>query len=150
MRNIRLRNTKGITLTSLVVYMFIFMMVIGVLTTISTFFYTNIGEVVDAPKYVYEFNKFVMFFAVDIKNYNTAVVTNNTIQFDGGPTYTYQNNAIYRDDVLVAEKVLNCVFSLSEYPVASITKNIINVNIQIGRSADDCMQKSIDFTLKYW
>ena len=62
----RVKSEKGSTMMSLVVYMVIFTMIIGALTTISTFFYTNIGEVVDAPQYVYEFNKFVMFFGLDI------------------------------------------------------------------------------------
>ena len=146
----RIKNEKGITMTSLVVYMFIFIMVIGVLTTISTFFYSNIGEVVDAPKYIYEFNKFVMYFGVDIKNYSTAEVTSNTIQFKDGPTYKYQNNEIYRDNVLIAKDILSCDFILSQYPVSNIIKNIITVNIQIGENQDDCMVKNVDFTLKYW
>ena len=144
------KNEKGITMSSLVVYMFILVMVIGTLTTISTFFYTNIGEVVDAPKYVYEFNKFVMFFGVDIKNNNTAVVTENSIQFDDGPTYIYQNNAIYRDNELIAKDIIACTFELTQYPVSTINKNIINVDIQIGKSQEDCVTKNVDFTLRYW
>lgn len=146
----RVKNEKGITMTSLVVYMFILVIVIGILTTISTFFYTNIGEVVDAPKYVYEFNKFIMFFGVDIKNYNNAVVTENSIQFTDGPTYIYQNNAIYRDNVLIAKDIITCKFALTQYTVSEINKNIINVDIQIGKNQEDCMSKNIDFTLKYW
>ena len=146
----RVKSEKGITMMSLVVYMVIFTMIIGALTTISTFFYTNIGEVVDAPQYVYEFNKFVMFFGLDIKNYNNAVVTENSIQFEDGPTYIYQNNAIYRDDVLIAKNIIACNFELTQYPVNTINKNIINVDIQIGKSQADCMTKSVDFTLKYW
>lgn len=146
----KIKCEKGITMTSLVIYMVVFILLIGVLTTISTFFYSNIGEIVDTPKYVYDFNKFVMFFGVDIKNYNNAVVTTNSIQFEGGPTYIYQNNAIYRDNVLIAENIIACNFNLSQYTVSSTNKNIINVDIQIGKSQADCMTKSVDFTLKYW
>ena len=64
------KSQKGITLAALTVYIFIFTLIIGVITTISNSFYANIGDVVDAPKYIAEFNKFTMFFAVDIKNYS--------------------------------------------------------------------------------
>ena len=83
-------NQKGITLTSLVAYISVMMIVIATMTTISTFFYSNISEVVDTPKYLSEFNKFTMFFVTDIKNYRNANVTSNTIEFEGGPTYKYQ------------------------------------------------------------
>ena len=146
----RVKSEKGITMTSLVIYMVVFIMVIGVLTTISTFFYSNIDEVVDPSKYAYEFNKFAMFFCVDIKNYNNAVVTANSIEFEGGPTYLYQNNSIYRNEVLIAENIITCNFSLSKYTVSSVDKNIINVYVQIGENQNDCITKSIDFTLKYW
>ena len=146
----KVKSEKGITITSLVIYMFILIIVIGILTTISTFFYTNIGEVVDTPKYVNEFNKFVMFFGVDVKNYNSAVVSDNTIQFKEGPTYIYQNNGIYRNDVLIAKDIISCKFELFQYSVNTVNKNIINVDMKIGKNQDDFMTENVDFTLKYW
>ena len=148
--NKKIRCEKGITLLALAIYIIIFTMIIGIITTISTYFYGNIGKVANSPRYVSEFNKFVMFFGLDIKNYNNAVVTATSIQFEDGPTYIYQNNAIYRDDVLIAKNIIACNFELTQYPVNTINKNIINVDIQIGKSQADCMTKSVDFTLKYW
>ena len=138
-------NQKGITLTSLVAYISVMMIVIATMTTISTFFYSNISEVVDTPKYLSEFNKFTMFFVTDIKNYRS-----NTIEFEGGPTYKYQGNAIYRNDVKIAKYVMNCNFTLSQYNVDSKSKNIINVDMQIGKNAEKSVQKNVDFVLKYW
>ena len=143
-------NQKGITLTSLVEYISVMMIVIATMTTISTFFYSNISEVVDTPKYLSEFNKFTMFFVTDIKNYRNANVTSNTIEFEGGPTYKYQGNAIYRNDVKIAKYVMNCNFTLSQYNVDSKSKNIINVDMQIGKNAEKSVQKNVDFVLKYW
>ena len=80
-------NQKGITLTSLVAYMSILMIVIAAMTTMSTFFFSNVSGVVDTPKYLSEFNKFTMFFVTDIKNYTAANVT---------PLQTYyERNAHY-------------------------------------------------------
>lgn len=147
---IKLKNNNGITLTALTVYMIIFTMIIGVITTISTFFYGNIYKVIEEPKYVTEYNKFVMFFAADIKNYNSAEVTSTTIKFESGTTYEYKNNSIYRNDKLIAENVLNCNFSTKVYNVNDLAKNIINVNLKIGKKEENSIEKNIDFTLKYW
>ena len=146
----KLKSNNGITLSALVIYIIVFMIVISIMTTISTFFYSNITDVIDTPRYLSELNKFVMFFGIDIKNYSSAVVTDNQIQFDGGPVYKYENNGIYRNDVLIAQKVLKCTFTPKEYNVNNITKNLINVDIQIGKDDQDSMKRKIDFTLKYW
>ena len=148
--NNKILKEKGVTLVALTIYMLIFTIIIGILTTISTFFYNNIGEVIDNPKYVSEFNKFVMFFAVDIKNYNSAIVTDNILIINDNIIYKYENNEIYRNDTLIAKNIMNCEFTIQPYNVNSITKNIINVDIKIGKNNSDFFEKSIDFTMKYW
>lgn len=146
----QIRNNKGITLTALVIYIIIFTLLIGVMTTISTFFYGNMGELVSTPKYVAEFNKFSMFFVVDIKNYNTATVTNTTIEFENGPTYRYENNVIYRNDVAIASRILSCRFTAKEYTANEVTKNLINVTMKIGSNDEKSVTRNVDFTLRYW
>ena len=144
-------NQKGITLTSLVIYMIALSIVMAAMTTMSTYFYGNIGEVLDTPKYLGEFNKFTMFFVADIKNYNDATVTASTIEFKNGPTYTFKDGAIYRNDLRIAEYVMKCTFTKEEpYKVGTMSKNIINVNLQIGKSDDRSVSQNVDFTLKYW
>lgn len=145
-----LKSQKGITLTSLVIYMIVFTIIIGVMTTISTFFYSGIGEVVDTPKYMAEFNKFSMFFVADVKNYNNATVTTNSIQFENGPTYRVDGAYIYRNDVAICKYIMNCSFTAKTYNVNNITKNLINVNMQIGKNDKKSVTKNVDFTLKYW
>ena len=146
----KLKSQNGVTLVALTVYILIFIVVIGILTTISNFFYGGVGAAMNTPDYVAEFNKFVMFFAVDIKHYSSATVTNSNIQFEDGPTYRYQNGKIYRNDVEIATDFLQCTFTASTFTVDSITKNIINVNFQIGNDIEDSISDNIDFTLRYW
>ena len=143
-----LKSQKGITLTSLVIYMIIFGLIIGVMTTISTFFYTGIGEVVDTPKYLAEFNKFSMFFVADIKNYNSATVTENTIQFEDGPTYKYDGAYIYRNNVPICKYIMNCTFTAKTYNVNTTTKNLINVDMQVGKNENKSITKNADFKIK--
>lgn len=145
-----IKSNKGVTLTALAVYILIFTVLIGIMTTITTSFYGNIGEIIDSPKYVSEFNNFVMFFAVDVKNYKEATVTDNTIEFRNGPLYIFQNNTIYRNDEPIAKYIMNCTFTYKQYTVNTTTKNLINVDMQIGKDADDSVTKNVDFTLKYW
>ncbi len=146
----KIESQKGVTLVALTVYILIFTVVIGILTTISNYFYGGVGKAMNTPDYVAEFNKFVMFFAVDIKNYSSATVTNSNIQFKDGPTYKYQDGKIYRDDVEIAKDFLQCTFTTNTYTINSITKNIINVNFQIGNDNEDSIADNIDFTLRYW
>lgn len=143
-------NQRGVTLAALTIYLTIFIILIGVVTTFSTFFYKEVGDVVDTPKYLSEFNKFVMFFATDVKNYKNAEVTENSIIFENGPTYIYNNKCIYRNDVEIAKNIINCEFTPKKYRVEEIDKNLINVNLKIGKNDEKSIQKNIDFTLRYW
>ena len=147
-RNVK--SEKGITLAMLTVYLLVFSIIIAIVTTFSTFFFGRVGDVVDTPRYVSEFNKFVMFFATDIKNYNEATVTDSRIEFKDGPTYIYENNAIYRNNVLIAKNIISCKFTLTPYTVNTVTKNIINTDMRIGRNTEDSVTRNVDFTLRYW
>lgn len=144
------KSEKGITLLALTIYIAIFTIIIGIITTISTYFFGNIEKVANNPRYVSEFNKFVMFFGTDIKNYNEATVTDNTIKFNDNIIYKFENNAIYRNEVIIAQQVQDCKFSLDKYTVNTVTKNIINVKMRIGKNNEDYFENNIDFTLKYW
>lgn len=146
----KLKNDKGVTLAALTVYIIIFTLILGVVTTISTSFFSTIGGVVDTPQYLSEFNKFSMFFVTDVKNYNQANVTNNTIEFENGPTYKFQDNNIYRNETLIAKNVLNCTFSTNDFNVNNTMKQIINVNMKIGKNDEKSVIKNVDFTLRYW
>ena len=146
----QVKNFKGVTLVALVIYIIIFTLILGVMSTISTSFFSNIGGVVDTPKYLSEFNKFSMFFVTDAKNYSKANVTDTTIQFENGPTYKFQDNNIYRNETLIAKNVLNCTFSTNDFNVNNTMKQIINVNMKIGKNDEKSVIKNVDFTLRYW
>ena len=62
-----MKTEKGVTLTALVAYISVFMIIISMVTAISAHFYKNVAKVESAPKYVTEFNKFSMFFVADVK-----------------------------------------------------------------------------------
>ena len=74
-----MKSEKGVTLTSLVIYMAIFSVILAIMALISNYFFRNIEQIKDSPRYIVEFNKFSMFFIADVKN-NTEIVKKFSFQ----------------------------------------------------------------------
>lgn len=145
-----MKSEKGVTLTALVAYITVFMIILTMMTTISAYFYNNIAKIKDSHKYVSEYNKFSMFFIVDVKR-NTSIkdLSSNSLEFADGTKYTYKNNSIYRNDLRIAKNIKSFEFTVSDYTENSFTKKIVNVNTTLGNSYNQII-RNIDFVLKYW
>lgn len=145
-----MKSEKGITLTSLVIYVIVATILISSIALLSSFFFSNMYLIKDHNQYAPEFNKFNMFFIKDIKNNKNAEVTENKIIFDDGNLYEYKSEeqAIYRNNKKIAEKVQNISFSSNSIEVVNTTKQIITVNITIGSKGD--FKQKIEYVLKYW
>ena len=91
-----------------------------------------------------------MFFIRDVKkNNNITSISSTEVQFEDGTRYLYSNGNIYRNDTKIAKYVKRFSFTGSDYTVNSITKKIIHVKAEFGKS-DETITKDIDFVLKYW
>ncbi|MGN1269437.1 MAG: hypothetical protein ACI4UU_01010 [Clostridia bacterium] len=145
-----MRSNKGVTLTSLILYIMIATIVIGTMAVISSNFFFNVGKTRDQNEYAEEFNKFNMFFIQDVKNHNTAEVTDTTITFENGSIYIYNptKKNITRNGIVIAKNIENLQFSTDTYTVKDTIKNLINVNMSIGKN--NVFQKEIEYVLKYW
>ena len=64
-----MKSEKGVTLTALVAYICAFVIILGIVTTISSHFYKNVGQIKETPQYIAEFNKYNMLFVADVKKY---------------------------------------------------------------------------------
>lgn len=145
-----MKSERGITLTALVAYITVFIIILSIMSIISSYFYKNVGEIKESPKYITEFNKFSMFFITDVKrNSDIVSITSNSIEFPNGNKYIYADNVIYRNDVVIAENVKSLTFTGSNYTVDNFTKKIINVNTTLG-GKQETITRNIDFVLKYW
>lgn len=145
-----MKKESGITLTSLIIYIITIMMVMGILSTISKYFYSNVSYISEMGKYVSEYNKFNMYFVKDVKN-NTDIysISNNKIVFEDGNIYTYSNGAIYRNKVKICSNIKQCIFKkIEETDKNNFTKKIINVNVLIDGSKAFVGEN--DYVLKYW
>lgn len=145
-----MKSEKGITLSVLVVYITVFMIILTIMSIISSHFYSNIEKVKESHEYISEFNKFSMFFVIDVKrNTEIASITSSTLEFGDGTVYSYKNNAIYRNSEKIARGVTSFAFSESDYTINNFNKKIINVNITLGNNKEK-ITRNIDFVLKYW
>lgn len=145
-----MKSERGVTLTALVAYMATFMIIIGIITTISSHFYKNVRQIQEAPQYVAEFNKFSMFFVADVKNNSDIISISTTdLEFGDGTKYAYRGNNIYRNDERIAKYVKQFSFTRSDYTQNNFTKKIVNVTAQFGQNSDT-ITRNIDFVLKYW
>ena len=147
-----MKNEKGITLMTLIIYIIGICLVIGMLATISDVFYTNIDYIKDNSKYISEYNKFNMYFIEDVKNNkNTYRVTDNEILFEDGTIYTYvadNDKSIYRNKVKICTNIAYCKFSKTEPIINSVVKKVINVHMVIEGSK--LFETSNEYVLKYW
>lgn len=145
-----MKSEKGITLTALILYVVVAMIVVTAIAGFSSLFVSNMNEVKEQEKYAPEFNKFSMFFIGDAKNNNTAVVTEQRVEFDDGTIYEYRasEKAVYRNDTKITEKVDSFSFVSTTEQISSTTKQIINVKMSIGGKVN--LKNGIDYTLRYW
>lgn len=147
-----IKNQKGVTLTELVVYITVMLAVLGVMTSISSFFYNNLGIVKESAKYSAQFDSFNSYITVDIKNNKDVVVKNKTLIFEDGITYVYNeaDEGIYRGNQKIATNVKTFNVSKKTITINNVDKNILTVQIIIGNSSKTLFNRTIDYTLKYW
>ena len=145
-----MKSEKGITLTSVVVYVLIATALISSTALLSSFFFTNMSLIKEQNQYAPEFNKFSMFFIEDVKNNKSAEVTTTKVTFADGTVYEYKDNekSVYRNDTKITQQLQFFAFSTSNYVVSNTTKQIINVKMMIDGVPNSI--NGIEYVLKYW
>lgn len=127
-------KSKGITLVSLVIYIIIMLMVIGVIGSISLMFHNNTENLDKETKALIQFNNFNNYFVKEIKSVNNNIdqigADGTYILFKTGNAFSFKNNNIYYNDILIAEDVKNINFQYEKNSENIEIKNIIVVNIE--------------------
>lgn len=129
-----MKKDSGITITSIIVYIVAMLVVIGIIATITSFFYTNVNNANDNSNNISEITKFHMYFLEETtKKDNIINVINDTaISFKSGNTFTFQDNSIYLNNIKICENVSNLQFKTEEIN----NKTIINVLVIIGQNSE--------------
>ncbi|MBR3002026.1 MAG: hypothetical protein IKF38_00400 [Clostridia bacterium] len=117
-----MKSERGVTLTSLVVYVIAMLITVTIITIITSYFYKNVEVQTESYNFLGEFTKLQSYFSeeanletnkiVDIsKNQNTA--SQVYIVFSSGNQYTFvkENKSIYINNVKIASHVQNCTFT---------------------------------------
>ena len=141
-----MKSEKGITLNSLIIYIILITLVLGLLVSISNYFYSNLDYVNDTGKTMFQFNKFNMYFIEDVKN-NTDLysIEDEKIVFEDGTVYTFANGNIYRNKSKICDEIEILKFSTVNNDT---NKNIVRVDMAIKGST--VFVSSNEYVLKYW
>ena len=146
-----MKNNRGITLLSLIVYVSIMMIAIGILASLTEFIYGNLGQVDTESYSSEEFNKFNLNFIKDVKQSSDATINvsgdNIQIILSNNTNYNYisSEHSIYRDKVKIAENINE----FSAEKMLNNNKNVIKVRIGTGKNNTN-FGKTINYVLKYW
>lgn len=122
-----MKSNKGITLSSLVIYITVTLMALAILTTIMASFQYNINSVGEKGTNSYEIDKFNMYFLQEVKKQENDIIsiTSQEIQFKSGNIYTFANRSIYLNSIKIAEKIEDCSFEKIEENNKTIVRVII-------------------------
>lgn len=142
-----MKTQKGVTLISLTIYVITMAVVVGILATVTTFFYKNVRDVNIDIDPMTQFTTFNSYFSEEINHSNLKILKCGTtdsnqsyIVFSNDVQYTYvpENNGIYRNNVKICSNIKKCEFSES----IKNGKSVITVNFDAGDK-----QRKIDYTL---
>lgn len=119
-----MKSQNGITLSSLIIYIIVMIMAIGVMARVSTMFYNNVNKLDNRTIEISKFNNFNTYFVKEIKLPNNGIdkIENNYILFKSGNSFLYQNQNIYYNDLMIVDNVKNLVFTKE-------SESVINLNI---------------------
>lgn len=116
-----MKNNKGITMTSLIIYVLGMTILLGTIANLTSFFYKNID--VENEDTTTQYTKFSSIFlneinlesnyVVDCKTSNEDDVKISYIVFSSGNQYTFtsENNSIYQNNVKICSNIDDCDFS---------------------------------------
>lgn len=111
-----MKNNKGITLTSLVVYIAVIIVVTATVIRVTTYFKNNMEDVADVS-FETEFQKINLYLLTECKTTGNSIeeiTGDKTITFTNGNKYQYSflDKAIYLNDTIkICEGVEKCKFS---------------------------------------
>ena len=139
-----MKNNRGITLISVIIYVIAMLIIIGVIAVISKYFYKNIADSINEVDPVVEYTKFNSFFSEEVNTKYIQVIEwdENHVVFDNGVQYTFiaENKGIYRNKVKICRNIDTCSFEVKN----DNGKDKIKVHFTAGNFDNS----SITYTLK--
>ena len=118
-----MNNNKGITLISLMIYVIGMTIILGIIATITSFFYNNVNIEDLNEDTTTQYTKFSSIFLEEINTENNKVIECKTlvendeqinyIIFSSGNQYTFnsKSKSIYKNKIKICKNIDNCEFS---------------------------------------
>lgn len=131
-----MKSERGVTLTSIMIYVFALTIVVMIIARISTYFYSNVNELSNNSAADAEYTKFNSYFTAEINTEGNEVqydrTNNQYIIFTKTENqYTYQNGSIYMNKAKICKNIDKCIFNYDE------TTEVITVQLTInGKNFD--------------
>ncbi len=114
-----MRSQKGITLTSLIIYIIVMLITISIISVFSSFFYKNVDEIGNKVEPSAEITRFNSFFVSDINKttnskvlecYKSQDLSESYVILEDGTQYTYKHGGIYRGKVKICDNIYQMYF----------------------------------------
>lgn len=139
-----MKSNRGVTITSLVIYIVGLVIIIGLMSTFTGYFYKNVKEVTIKQSAQEQYTKFLSYLTKDVNSENLTFVQTGVnsqdciiLKFNNGDEhqYVYQNNNIYYlniDDENEKKITLCNNVSITSINAFSYLNGKININFSIN------------------
>lgn len=138
-----MKSNKGVTLTSLIIYVIGMTIMVSIIATLTSFFYKNI-DIGDINSNTTQYTKFTSILSEEVNKKNNSVIDCQSltdgvsyIVFSSGNQYTFnqKSKSVYRNNVKICDNIDTCDFSYtyidSKYKIKVSFKT---ANIDMTRS----------------
>lgn len=114
-----MKSNKGVTLTSLIIYVIGMTIMVSIIATLTSFFYKNI-DIGDINSNTTQYTKFTSILSEEVNKKNNSVIDCQSltdgvsyIVFSSGNQYTFnkKSNSVYRNNVKICDNIDTCDFS---------------------------------------
>ena len=126
-----MKQEKGITLASLLIYVVALTIVVGIIATVLSFYNKNVVGMNNVGEVSLELNKFEAKMIQETQDPGNQVteISENRIVFKNGNIYTFENNCIYQNAILVSNYVTEFTARLEQDGV----KQILKIYVLLGK-----------------
>lgn len=134
-----MRGDRGITLTSLIMYVVLIIIALGILALLRSNFQSSVKELNQQGTNNYEFDKFNVSFLQEVKKDGNGIssVNSSEIIFTTNNKYTFRDNCIYLNDTI---KVAENIESLSFSTEVIDKKTVIKVTVKPKKSEEKVVE----------
>ena len=139
-----MKSEKGITIISLIIYVIVLSIVIGMVAIISGAFMDSVDEADMHTDPIEQYTTFNSYFSEEVNHKDIQILEckENYVVFDNGVQYSFisENRGIYKNKVKICRNIDFCSFSRE---LSSNGKTVISVHFESGG-----MNRTTSYTLR--